>query len=84
VTHQGDTTALRGGAEEGNLDLVAAELLGEGQHGLPGGTAASVPVVLDSGQVRTESGIGLDDTTPSNLQDRDKGRSEVPGVFQCQ
>jgi hypothetical protein len=78
MTHQSDTATLRSRAEESNLGLVATQLLGKGQHGLPGSIAARVPVVLDGGEMRTEGGIGLDDTTPSDLQNRDERWSEVP------
>lgn len=78
MAHESHTTTLGRGAEEGNLGLIAAELLGEGQHGLPRGNAACVPVVLDSSEVRAEGGISLDNSAPSDLQDRDERGSEIP------
>jgi hypothetical protein len=83
VTHECDTTALGSRAEEGNLCLVAPELLSIRQHGFPGGIAAGVFVVLDRGQVGAEASIGLDNTSPADLEQRDEGRPKVPTI-QCQ
>jgi len=80
VTHEGHTTALRGGAEEGDLGLVAPELLGIGQHGFPCGMATGVLVVLDRGQMGTEASVGLDDAAPADLEERDERRAKVPGI----
>lgn len=78
MSHQSDTTALRGAAEEGNLGLVLAQSLRELQSGIPGALAAGIAVVLDRVEVGAEAGIGLDDTTPSNLQERNERGAKVP------
>jgi hypothetical protein len=78
MTHQSDTTALRSRAEEGNLGLVAPELLGVGQHGLPGGVVAGILVVLDRRQMGAESGICLDDAPPADLEEGNERRTKVP------
>jgi hypothetical protein len=40
-------------------------------------------VVLDRGQVGAEPSIGLDNTSPANLEERDEGRPKVP-TLSCQ
>jgi hypothetical protein len=84
MTHQSDTTALRSRAEEGNLGLVAPELLGVGQHGLPGGVVAGILVVLDRRQMGAESGICLDDAPPADLEEGNERRTKVPVRRPCQ
>ena len=78
MSHKGDTTALGSAAEEGDLDLVLAQSLGEAHSGLPGSAATGILVVLNGGEVGAESGVSLDDATEANLEQGNKGWAKVP------
>jgi len=67
VTHQRNTSSLRGRAEESDLRLVGPKLLGVRQHGFPSSMTAGVLVVLDCGEVCAEAGISLDNAPESDL-----------------
>lgn len=72
MTHESDATALGRAAEEGNLGLVATQLLGVSEHGLPSGRRARVFVVLNSIEMSPEAGVGLDDTAEADMEQRNK------------
>lgn len=72
MSHQGDSTTLRGTAEEGNLGLVLAKQLGKEHGGIPSRSTAGILVVLDRVELHTEARVSLDDTSPANLEKRNE------------
>jgi hypothetical protein len=79
VSHECNTTALGRRAEESNLGLLRTKLLGVDQHGFPSCGTAGIFVILNSGKVGTESGVGLNDATESDLEKGNEGGTEIPG-----
>lgn len=81
MSHESDTTALRGAAEEGHLRLVSTQLLSKREHGLPGCRRTDVLVVLDGVDWGSEASICLDNPTESYVKQRSQRGTKVPKVF---
>ncbi|CAF3532804.1 unnamed protein product [Fusarium graminearum] len=67
MPHKGNTTALRGSAEECEFGLLLTQLVGVELRGIPRGEGACVLVVLDVCEMNAESCICLNDTSVADL-----------------
>lgn len=80
MTHESNTTTLGSSTEECNLRLLLAELVGIELHGTPCRTGAGVLVVLEVGEMNTETGVCLNNAAVADLQMRDERGTKVTEV----
>lgn len=77
VAHKSDTTTLGSSTEECNFSLLLSELVGIELHSTPCGAGAGVLVVLEVGEMNTETSVCLDNTAVADLQMRNERRTKV-------
>lgn len=78
MAHEGHAATLGSAAEKGDTSLVALELLCIVDCAIPRRFTTCAFMVLDRGQVRSESRVCLHATSEADLEQRHTSRAKVP------